>query len=452
VTQVAEGVGTARPGVALPIRVHDLLLGLAGRLDDDALADARELLASAELDRSLEFIVGCLAAGRIAVTHAQRRELETLFTQVYLDPAVLGRLVVDDAAAVVRHRFGGGVLDGKQAGHGVADAAQRVLEVLPDIRSVWAVWRLTPAGAVSGPVPHRVVLVGVGPDGFPPATAYRLEHALRRADIHASVEVLRDGIDAPDYHHAAMQYASQVPVGRPASRSPVMSSRPSSGGGEPKLFTPAAEPRVPTPPAAPQLSAPSVPVAPAPPTAPAPPVAPVAPAAPAAEPRMSAPGPAAEPPRPPAPPASDPLAHAVQHLANPPSGRRSRVDPPADPPAAQPEPPEPKPSDTAQIARQAGFEPPAENGSGQAARPAEAMPAPLPVDDSLSEQERDLLRQLQEELARREQEESAASRQDDVRGRHGGPPSSVNPFDWPTTSNHPTVINGVPPQNPDQRR
>jgi hypothetical protein len=75
VTQVSAG----GPRVALPIRVHDLLLSLAGRLDDDALADARELLASAELDRSLEFVAGCLAAGRIPIARGHRRELESLF-------------------------------------------------------------------------------------------------------------------------------------------------------------------------------------------------------------------------------------------------------------------------------------------------------------------------------------------------------------------------------------
>ena len=77
-TQVARGVGTgaaSRPGIALPIRIHDLLLSLAGRLDDDALADARQMLASAELDRSLEFLAGCLAAGRVVLTHEQHAEL-----------------------------------------------------------------------------------------------------------------------------------------------------------------------------------------------------------------------------------------------------------------------------------------------------------------------------------------------------------------------------------------
>jgi hypothetical protein len=67
VTQVARGVGAGganRPGIALPIRIHDLLLTLAGRLDDDALADVRQMLASAELDRSLEFLAGCSACCR----------------------------------------------------------------------------------------------------------------------------------------------------------------------------------------------------------------------------------------------------------------------------------------------------------------------------------------------------------------------------------------------------
>jgi len=70
------------------------------------------------------------------------------------------------------------------------------------------------AGAVSGPVPHRVVLVGVGPQGFAPATSYRIEDALRRAGIRASVEVLRDGADPAEYHRAAMHYATQVQVAR----------------------------------------------------------------------------------------------------------------------------------------------------------------------------------------------------------------------------------------------
>jgi hypothetical protein len=78
--------------------------------------------------------------------------------------------------------------------------------------------------------------------------------------------------------------------------------------------------------------------------------------------------------------------------------------------------------------------------------------APAGADESLSDQEKHLLRQLQEELARREQEESdqSGSRALEARGRHGGGPP--NAFEWPNPNGNPTVVNGVPPQHPDQHR
>lgn len=415
-TQVAGGVG-ARPGMALPIRVHDLLLGFAGRVDDDALADARELLASAELDRSLEFLVGCLVAGRIAITAGQRTELESLFHQVYLDPGVLSRVVVDDAAATVRHRFGGGAINGEPSGHGVAEAARRVLDVLPDVRSVWAVWRLTPSGAVSGPVPHRVVLVGVGPAGFAPATAYRLENALRRAGIRASVEVLRDGTDAPDYHHAAMQYASQVPFARQAPTNPTPVR---ARAAAPPIAPPAVQPP-PVTTARPDFSAPGRRSRLEPSTElPALPATVRAPEAPAL---------------PPEPDISDTAQMARQ-------ARREAPDDPlasANPPARPQPPPQSQTSWLTTLPESTSSQPPRTNGSS----------APNPGEDALSDQEKHLLRQLQEELARREQEESADVRALESSGRHGGQPGQ---FDWPNTNGNATIINGVPPQHPDQRR
>ncbi|MFC5290789.1 hypothetical protein ACFPM7_27385 [Actinokineospora guangxiensis] len=206
-TQATAGKGSER--TALPVRVHDILLALAGRLDDDALAQARELLAATEVDRALELTVGCLVAGPIQVTSAERAELSDLLVAAHCDPAVAARLPVSETAGA-HHRFVAGRVDGVAPDEGVGEAAARVLDVLPDIRAVWAVWRTTPAGAVSGPVPHRVVLIGVGPAGFAPATAYRVQHSLRRAGLTASVEVLREGADHSDYHHTAVRYATEV--------------------------------------------------------------------------------------------------------------------------------------------------------------------------------------------------------------------------------------------------
>lgn len=329
-------VTDANSAVALPVRIHDLLLGLAGKLDDDALADARELLASAELDRTLEFVVGSLVAGRIVVTHAQRDELRVLTTRVNLDASLVERVLVDGAAASVRHRFFGGVVAGAHAGDGVTEAARHVLEVLPDVRTVWAAWRLTPAGAVSGPVPHRVVLVGVGPHGFAPATAFRIEDALRRAGIRASVEVLRDGTEPFDYHRSAMHHAAQIEVAREASASPFTGVNESHADLAPT-----------TAPIAPVLN------------------------------------------------------------DTPPRPHRS---------VASGERPAPSP----------------------ARRPDRAKPVAPPTDEALNDQERDLLRQLQEELARRELESGGE--------KTGGMPA----LDW-SNNGKPSIVNGAQPPDPDQR-
>src|SRR5437870_2507841 len=143
--------GTAQLARGLPIRVHELLLSLAGRLDDDALGEARALVAYAEFDRALEMIVGCLVAGRVGLTEQERAELATLADVVHCDTRPLSRLGI--AERLPRHRFAPGDAD-----HGVQPAVRQVVEVLPDIRGVAAVWRLTPAGAATGPVPARVIL------------------------------------------------------------------------------------------------------------------------------------------------------------------------------------------------------------------------------------------------------------------------------------------------------
>jgi hypothetical protein len=190
--------------IALPIRVHDFLLACAGRIDDDALTDARELLAMAELDRAVELVTASLVAGRIRVSTDERAELLDLIDAVRSSPVLAARVVVDDDAPLPRHRFTTGGMDDPAPESGVLEAVGRVIEVLPDIRSLSCVWRITPAGVPAGPVPQRLVIVETGPDGFAPSTSYRVEQALRRAGLRAAVEVIQGGTDLSDYHGDAI--------------------------------------------------------------------------------------------------------------------------------------------------------------------------------------------------------------------------------------------------------
>jgi hypothetical protein len=220
--------------VALPIQVHEFLLTCAGRIDDDALTDTRELLAVAELDRAVELLAGSLVAGRIAMTSSERDTLGRLIDAVRSSSALLERIVVDDGARLPRHRFTVGAESDPNPEDGVAEAVGHVVEVLPDIRSVSCVWRTTPAGATAGPVPQRMVLVETGPDGFAPSTAYRVEQALRRAGISAAVEVVHSGGELTDYHRGALTAArrislrqSSAPPRAPESVEPLFSESPS---------------------------------------------------------------------------------------------------------------------------------------------------------------------------------------------------------------------------------
>jgi hypothetical protein len=204
-------------GFSVPLRLHNLLLALAGRIDDTALTEARELIARAHLDEAVELTTGTLIAGRIPVRSSEQRELALVLEMSRSDAMLANELVVDESGPTPTHRFTG---EGNPE-VGVGEALDRTLHVLPDVRSVHAVWRNTPAGSVPGALPQRVVLVEIGPEGNPPAVAFRVDTALRRAGIQAVVEVTGPGAPHSDYHQAAGTAAGPVWVTGTAPTSSV---------------------------------------------------------------------------------------------------------------------------------------------------------------------------------------------------------------------------------------
>ncbi|AIJ26734.1 hypothetical protein [Amycolatopsis methanolica] len=244
--------GIAGDGFAVPLRLHNLLLGLAGRLDDSLLSEARELIARARLDEAAELTTGALIAGRLPVREAERHELALVLELTRSDATLADQLVVNDPEAEtgVLHRFTGD----NHPEHGIADALDRTLQVLPDLRSVHAVWRNTPAGSVPGPLPQRVVLVEIGPEGNPPAAAYRIDAALRRAGIRSVVEVTGPSTERSRYHEQALTAATAVWLsgGAVPSSAPTAPAQRQGSGRHVAHATVAAgdEPEEPEPPAA----------------------------------------------------------------------------------------------------------------------------------------------------------------------------------------------------------
>jgi hypothetical protein len=189
--------------------VHDLLLALAGRLDDDLLAWARELVAVGEEGQAVELAATALAAEEVALPPAVRAAIVAAARAAHTDldaARALAPAAADDGTA---HRFD------PQAGD--ADAVVAVLTGLPARRlagcRVHLTWRRTPAGAAPGPVPHPVLLVESDPDRSADVLAYQLAAELDRAGIAASVEVFPTGTTLPAYQAAALRAAREVPVG-----------------------------------------------------------------------------------------------------------------------------------------------------------------------------------------------------------------------------------------------
>ncbi|WP_216213583.1 hypothetical protein [Amycolatopsis aidingensis] len=198
--------GPAGDGLAVPLRLHNLLLALAGRLDDSALSEARELVARSHLDEAAELAAGTLIAGRIPMAGSEQRELALVLEMSRSDPTLVDHVLIDEAHTPQPHRFTGE----NEPERGVAEALEKTLRVLPDLRSVHAVWRNTPAGSVPGPLPQRVVLVEIGPEAHPPAVAYRVDAALRRAGLPSVVEVTGPWAERFGYHESAYGSANAV--------------------------------------------------------------------------------------------------------------------------------------------------------------------------------------------------------------------------------------------------
>jgi hypothetical protein len=199
---------------------HDLLLALAGRVDDDLLGRARELVAVGEDARAVELVTASLVACRAVLPEQVRSALVAAgrAARTDLNPgAVLPEARSEDGT---EHRFTAPADDDPVAG---------VLLTLPARSlagcSVLLTRRNTPAGSAPGPAPHPVVLVEAPADGRPAEVlAYQIAAALERAGVHASVEVLTAGVAPSAYHAAALR--NSVPVIAADEPQPALAERP----------------------------------------------------------------------------------------------------------------------------------------------------------------------------------------------------------------------------------
>lgn len=202
-------------------RLFHLLLAMTGRLDDDAINSARELLGVGQPEAAAEFLAGCLVAGRIPVSSTEQYQLRRVLDEVRSHHSLADRLHVVESVPEEGHRFG----DPDESDAGLIEALAPVTGRLGGVRALWCAWRMTPAGVTYGAVPRRVLLAEAGADGSVPAIGYQLLEALRRAGIVCSVDVFSSDMQLPEYHRNALSAAHRVHLNLPA---PVVSHNGSS--------------------------------------------------------------------------------------------------------------------------------------------------------------------------------------------------------------------------------
>lgn len=234
---------------------HDLLLAVAGRVDDDLLAWTRELVAVGEDAHAVEMLTATLAADRVALPAALRRQLVALAGATRIELDADAELAPPDPAGdtATGHRF---AADEAMAGPVAVALAALPSRQLQGCR-VLLTHRRTPAGAAPGPLPHPVVVVEVEPGSRrADMLSYQLAAALERSGVPASVEVLTVGGAVPPYHAEALRSARQLRLDRGAVASNhaettvAVPALPSRRRAEP------ARPPAPSPPASLPVSAP----------------------------------------------------------------------------------------------------------------------------------------------------------------------------------------------------
>lgn len=187
-------------------RLHSLLLAMTGRVDDDGIDGARELLGMGQPDAGAEFLAGCLLSGRIEVTTAEQYHLRRVLDETRSNHQLADRLNVVESLLPEHHKFSAPDSDDAD----LELALKQVGGRLAGLRGLWITNRTTPAGTSYGAVPQGVLLAEVGPDGSGPAVAFQLISALRRAGLRYAVDVFATGADLPEYHRDALSTARRV--------------------------------------------------------------------------------------------------------------------------------------------------------------------------------------------------------------------------------------------------
>jgi hypothetical protein len=209
---------------------HDLLLGMAGRLPDALVSEARRLLADDRLTDVAQAVAFGALAGRVAVRPAEADLLRATLEEAGEDLDAIAALATTEAEPAPSFGLapaGPGDIDGvpycvdltvAYDGPGrldAADEAARSAVAGSGAIGVWRSWRY-PAADTLGPPPRRVYLVQT--DAEPWMAAAAVQSSLDAAgETHPQVEAFTDPGLLPVFQRTALSFSALVWASTPAT-------------------------------------------------------------------------------------------------------------------------------------------------------------------------------------------------------------------------------------------
>jgi hypothetical protein len=199
---------TYRPPLPDRADLHLLLLALAGRVNDRALAEMRMCLADREHGTLASLLAAEARTGGLTLTGREVTLLRALFTACGDDPAPAIRAPrCATPAEATDHRFGTSAGRGRDGASEVMDAV--VTEAGVRVGGLVGIWRVFRASQDRGA--RRVYLAEAKEGAALTELAAEIQYALNTAseDI-PRVEVFPEGAGLPPYHEAALTNATLV--------------------------------------------------------------------------------------------------------------------------------------------------------------------------------------------------------------------------------------------------
>lgn len=182
--------------------LHSLLLGLAGRVSDEDLAEMRMCLADGEETEVVSQLAMAIGSGRLALTGAEATLVRAFFAGCGADPELIERASRIESLPPPRHRF-----DTSERTEDTVDAV--VVEAGERVGGLSAIWRACRHTGDGGT--RRVYLAEAKPEADMVELVAEMQHAFTEADGDtARVEVFAEGTAPMPYHDAALASAALV--------------------------------------------------------------------------------------------------------------------------------------------------------------------------------------------------------------------------------------------------